>query len=291
MVTNQAEPGKLRRAHHSVLLNFFRREEGTGFPRDLVKESLQRFGFAEIGRKNFGGEVAPIVEAFAVGGQVALGIVGKTEVGQKKAACLELRNCIQRGVPELDLNIWRRSGRKHKGMSFDAEAGGVADKCDGASGIKISDMVRGVAGCVENAKLARTTRNGFSAMKHMQVFGGYRKKGTEEAIHFLTVQTPGARKELCWVGHVRCAAGMDENPERRIFADEFAGGTRVIQMNVSEKNGVEMRDGETLGRKVFAKSVDCRGRTGIDQCGEIGVAKKSRSDGARTSQPEEIKRK
>lgn len=65
-------------------------------------------------------------------------------------------------------------------------------------------------------------------------------------------------KEVARVDDVGCAARMHENLEIGIFFQEGAGGTRMIEVDVSEKDGLKIGEAEALQGKLLAES--CKGR-------------------------------
>jgi hypothetical protein len=58
---------------------------------------------------------------------------------------------------------------------------------------------------------------------------------------------------------------MDVNLEAGVFADERAGGTSVVKMNVGKENGVEVGDRKAMLGELFAEGGEGRGRPRIDE--------------------------
>jgi len=56
------------------------------------------------------------------------------------------------------------------------------------------------------------------------------------------IKAAGTFEKAGRIDEVRKAAGVDVDLDARIFADEGAGGAGVIKMNVSEEDGVHVRE-------------------------------------------------
>jgi hypothetical protein len=66
---------------------------------------------------------------------------------------------------------------------------------------------------------------------------------------------------------------VHKNSQPRIFTDERAGRAGVIQMNVGQKESVEIADPQAVNGQLFAK-IGNRGRwPGIHQCDSIAGTK------------------
>ena len=65
------------------------------------------------------------------------------------------------------------------------------------------------------------------------------------------------------------AARVDINLNRRVFLNQSAGRARVIQMNVSQQNGVQVRDAEAMKGKLVAQCSQRGTRTGVNQRSEM----------------------
>ena len=82
------------------------------------------------------------------------------------------------------------------------------------------------------------------------------------------------------------AIGMDIYGEAGVFTDERAGSAGVVQMDVREKDGVEIAHAEAVGPKIFAESFERGARTRIDNGAMAVRFEKRGSNGVRTSRPE-----
>jgi hypothetical protein len=68
---------------------------------------------------------------------------------------------------------------------------------------------------------------------------------------------------------VRRAASVNVNLKRGIFLQQGAGGTGVIQVNVSEQDGIQVRHAKALHGELFPKRGQRGSRAGVDQRGKI----------------------
>ena len=179
MIASQPQPGEAERAHESVLRDFLGRQNGAGFVCDFAHERFHGLLLIVAGAKDPKSEIAPKVQAFAILGDVVRGLIGETEVCKEQLPWLKSFDGFERGVPELQLNIRRRSGRKNEWMSFNADAGGVADERDAFGRVKVSDMMRRMSRRIEHLQFARAERNSLAALEHVEISPGYRQKVAE----------------------------------------------------------------------------------------------------------------
>jgi hypothetical protein len=61
------------------------------------------------------------------------------------------------------------------------------------------------------------------------------------------------------------AAGVDIDPEIWIFTDEFSRGSGVIEVDVGEKDGIEIGDSDAAQAELFAQSFRRGFRTRVDE--------------------------
>src|SRR5215831_5500156 len=127
---------------------------------------------------------------------MASSMVGKTEMRQKQAARMKLRDGVEGGHPEFQGYVWRRSGRQDEAVAFDADARSVPYKGHAIGGIEIGDVVRGMARSVEDAQLARAQRECFSPFKDAQIGPGHGEEVAEQCRHVLAIKALGAGEEL-----------------------------------------------------------------------------------------------
>jgi hypothetical protein len=192
VIAGQAQPREIQGAVEHVMREFGGREELSGLGGDFPGEKTHGLCFVLVAGEDFGGEVAPLMEAFAVGGEVASGVVGEGEVGQKEPPGMKLRDSVERSVPEFKRDIGRRSREKNKGMAFDADSSGIADEGDVFQRIEIGDVVGSVAWRIEHAKLVRAHGNGLAAVEGTEIRGGDGKKIAIEALHLVAIKAQGA---------------------------------------------------------------------------------------------------
>ena len=86
------------------------------------------------------------------------------------------------------------------------------------------------------------------------------------------------------------ALGVNVNAETGIFANQGAGGSGVIEVDVGEKDGFEISDGESARKQLGAQSVERGGRAGIDDGVMAAGFEKSGCDGVWAAGPVEIER-
>ena len=77
---------------------------------------------------------------------------------------------------------------------------------------------------------------------------------------------------------MRRPAGVDINLQRRIFLNQCAGRAGVIQVNVRQQNGVQVRDAKAMRLQPFAQSLQRGARAGVDQRVKIIGAKQRGGD-------------
>jgi len=70
MIASQPQPGKAERADKSVLRDFLGRQGGAGFVGDFAHERFHGLLLIVAGAKDPRSEIAPIVQAFAILGDV-----------------------------------------------------------------------------------------------------------------------------------------------------------------------------------------------------------------------------
>jgi len=80
------------------------------------------------------------------------------------------------------------------------------------------------------------------------------------------------------------------NSQSRIFTDEGAGSTGMIQVNVGQKESVKIADAQAVNGQLFAETGN-RGRwPGINQCDSVTGTKQGRGDGAGMAGPVQIEK-
>jgi hypothetical protein len=290
MIASQPQPGKAERADKSVLRDFLGRQGGAGFAGDFAHKRFHGLLLIVAGAKDPRGEIAPIVQAFAILGDVARGLIGETEVCEEQLPRLKFSDGFERGVPELQLNIRRRSGRKNEWMSFNADAGGVADERDAFGRVKVSDMMRRVSRRIEHLQFARAERKSLAALEHVEIFLGYRQKVAEQTPHIVAIKALGTGEQIRGVSHMICAAHMNINLQMRIFLDKGTGGASVVKMNVGQKNGLQVIEGAMVNSKLLPKILDGRRGTRIDERTKILGRQQRGGNGMRPALPIQIQK-
>ncbi len=143
---------------------------------------------------------------------------------------------IEGGFPQFQLNVGRRSGRKNKGMSFNANASGITDKRNAFRRIKVRDVMGSVAGSIEHLQLPGAKRKSFASLQHVKIIFGHRPKLAKEALHIVAVKTRGACQQIRRIDHVSCAAIVHINLQMRIFLEKGTGRAGVVEVNVRQEN-------------------------------------------------------
>ncbi len=131
-------------------------------------------------------------------------------------------------------------------------------------------MVRGVARCVDDFEFARAEREIFSALQDAQIFRRNGQNFAEKKLQIVGPEALGAGKKLGRVNHVRRALRVDVHGEAGIFAHQRAGSAGVVQVDVRQKNGVEITHANAAGLELLAQSIQRGARAGVDN-GAVAV--------------------
>ena len=269
MIASQPKPGKVERTDEAVLRNFFGRQGRAGFVGNFAHESFSGLLFVVSGAEDLSRDIAPTVQTLAIVRDVACRLIGETEVRQEQLPRLKFRDGIERSVPQFDVNIRWRSGGKNERLSFNADAGGVADERDAFARVKIGDVMECVAGCIEHAQFPRTERKRLAAREHVQIFLGDRQKVAEQTTQIVAIQPLSAGEQIRRVGHMIGAARVNINLQMRIFLYKGTAGAGVVQMNVRQENGLQVSDGAVVSGELLAKILQRGGGTGIHERAKI----------------------
>jgi hypothetical protein len=288
MIASQPKPGEVERADKPVLRDFLGRQGGAGFVGDFANERFHGLLLIVAGAEDPSGEITPMVQAFAVMGDVARGLIGETEVRQEQLSRLKFPYGVERGVPQLQLNIRWRSGGKNERMSFNADARGVADERDSFGRIKVGDMMRRVARRIEHLQFPGAERKGLAPLKHVEIFRRHGQKVAEQAPHLIAIQALGTGEQFRGVRQVVRAARVNINLQMRIFSDKGTGGAGVVEMNVSEEKDLQVRDGTVVSGELLVQIPQCRSRTRIHERTKIPGQQQGRGDGTRPALPVQI---
>src|SRR5256885_8243665 len=111
-----------------------------------------------------------------------LRIVRVAEVRQKQFRGTQRVDCVERLIPDFNVDIGRRRGGQNEFVAFDADSAGVADKSSSVLRVPKRQVMRSVARRVEHFKIAFADGDGFSAFEWAQIVFRNRKYGSIEAI-------------------------------------------------------------------------------------------------------------
>jgi hypothetical protein len=95
-------------------------------------------------------------------------------------------------------------------------------------------------------------------------------------------------KKFGRVNQVSSAAGGDVNPKAWIFADERPSGSGVVKVDVSQEDGIEVGNRETVPSELFIKSGESRGRPGINERHAVFGAQEGGGNRATMAGPIEV---
>ena len=121
-----------------------------------------------------------------------------------------------------------------------------------------------MAGRVDDLHLPRTERERFAAFDNVQILRWNGKSLSEKSLQVVGPQSLRARKQLGRINHVRRAVRVYVHGKPRILAHQRAGSAGMVQMNVRQKNGVEIAHTNASGSEALAQSLERRTRAGID---------------------------
>lgn len=266
-------------------------EEFAHFLASLQQEGVERgVVIVRLGRETFFGDVRPKMESVAEERDVLWGIFGEAKVGEEEACGTAIEDGVERLIPDGEVDIGWRSGGHDVGAVGDADACSVSGEGHAFLRIEIGDVVAGVAGSVEDFEIALTERYRFAAFEDVDILFGDRERFAEKVREFIAPQAAGAGEKNGRIGQVERAALMDVNAEAGIFADEGAGGSGVIEMDVGEEDGFEIGGGESAGVELGAQSFERGSWAGINDGVMAAGFKESGGDGVRAAGPVEIKR-
>lgn len=252
-IARQTQPGKVEAAIEQVVREFRPGDLALELSADGSNERSESRGLVARGAKKFADLRGPAMQALAKLVEMRRRVVGKGEVGEEKARGAARGNSSKARIPEIEVHIRRRSGGKDEVVALDANAGRVADESDSFCGIEIANVMPGVAGGVEDIELARPDGEGLASFEDTEIFPRNREEFAVQAAHLVAVEAAGAFEKLHGISHVRRAERMHVHGEARILADERARGSGVVEMDVGEKDGVEVGDGKTARKELLAK--------------------------------------
>ena len=89
---------------------------------------------------------------------------------------------------------------------------------------------------------------------------------------------------------MRRAEFVDIHREAGIFANQRAGSAGMVQMDVREKDGVEIAHAEAMGLELLVKSFERGARSGVDDGAVTVRFEQGGSNGVRTPGPKIVER-
>ena len=288
-MAGEAGEREIEAGGEGVALQVIGREELRHVRMRVVEKLLKRGGIVGRGAQDLLGLLDPSVEAFAKGGDVRGGILGKAVVRKEEALGFARENFREGFIPHREIDIGRRRGGKNVGAVVDADSGGVSDEGDAIELIEVADVMRSMARRVNNFDFARAEFESFASGEDTEILLRDGEHCSEEKFEFFAPEARGAGDEFGRIGHVGRAVLVHVNGEAGLFADERTGSAAVIEMNVREKNGVEIGDIEA----VFAKALAKRGERGsgarVDKrVMTVGFEQRG-ADGVRVIDPVDVK--
>jgi hypothetical protein len=290
-VARQAEERKREAGGEGVLFGIGGGEKFGHFGASLGEERLKRGVVAlRLCGETFFGDVRPEMQTFAEERDVLGRIFGEAEVGEEKARGAEIEDGVEGLIPDGEIDVWRRSGGHDVGAVGDADSGGISGEGNAFLRVEISDVVARVAGSVEHFEFSLGERNGFAAFEDVDILFGDRESFAEEAGEFIAPQAACTGEKQGRIGHVERAALVDVHAQVGIFADEGAGGSGVIEVDVGEEDGFEIGEGESAGKELGAQNFECGGRAGVDDGVVTASFEQGGSDGVRAAGPVEVER-
>src|SRR6266852_6390676 len=191
----------------------------------------------------------------------------------------------KRVFPDFQTDVRGRRGRKNEGTIVDANACGVSHESDPFARVQVADVVRSMPGRVDHIEFARAQREDLATLEDADIFLGHGKSFAEELMERVGPKAYGAGQQLGGVNYVRRAEFVNVNGEPRIFAHQRAGSAGVIEMDVREQNGIELRHGKPARLQAFAKRGKSRSRTGVDDRAVAVRFQQSSGNGMRMSNP------
>ena len=205
--------------------------------------------------------------------------MGKVNPGWEAA-----ENQIHAAAPYAEIDVRRRSDGNHKGDAFHANSTRITHESVSGGRFEPGDMMRGVTRRIKNLKAASAERNILAAFQRDNVFAGHWKKFAEAGFHAGIVKAASAGEKLRRIRHVASAQFVDVNTQARIFAQERAGSAGMIQVDVSEKERIQVRDRDAPALKLAAKHGEGNRRAGVNES-QLAIAfEEATGDGARMAE-------
>jgi hypothetical protein len=183
-------------------------------------------------------EVGPVVQIQAELREVRA-VLDDTEVDEREPVRVAPFDFLERLLPEIEVELRRRRRRQHGAAWLDADARRVA-RIERPVAVEVGDVVRRVPGRRE----AIEAEDVFADDVHVLL--RYRREFAPERVERVAVQPSRASFEALGRDQVRCPDLRDVHLERRVLADEYAGGARVVEVDVAEQQMVNIRELDAL---------------------------------------------
>src|SRR5688572_4273891 len=160
-------------------------------------------------------------------------------VGRPRFDAIETRS------PGREIDVWRRCRWQYV-TAVDADSRGVPYECHAARRVQITHVMRGVARRVRDVERPATRFYPFATGEGDERIARHGRNLSPEPIHPIAVQARGALNQLARVGKVPRSALVNEHPDMRMPADDRAGGTAVVQMNVRQQDVPHVGPADTV---------------------------------------------
>jgi len=179
------------------------------------------------------------------------GIVDDSEMDQREALGPPALDLVERGEPgqEVELGWGRR--RPDEAVWPDANTGRIA-RVEGSVGRVITDVMVGVSGAREDVEV----QGPVSQQPDVPLRD--RSELAPQLVERVAVQPAGAPLETRRVDEVGRAHLRDVDLEAGVFANEHAGRSRVIEMDMTEEEVVDVLEGDAAPGEPLLELVNTR---------------------------------
>ena len=184
------------------------------------------------------------------------GGVGHPEVGHCEALGPAALDLLERAEPPLDVDVRRRRGRQHEPGRHDADPSRVA-RVERPVGVQVADVVRRVPGRGEALEPEDAVADDVDVLLR------HGRELAEQGIERIGVEPARARLQLARVDDVGRPDLRDVHLEPGVLADEGAGGTGVVEVDVGEEEMADVRQLEPALGETRLQRVDARRRPAV----------------------------
>ncbi len=185
-------------------------------------------------------------------------VLENPEVGQGEARGSSALGLGDRLLPGDEIDVGRRCRSEYEARRGDPHARRVAG-VERSVVVQHRDVVAGVPGAREALEPE------YVVADDVDVLGRYGDELTPQRIEAVAVEPTRARLELAGVVQMRGSDLRDVNPERGIRPDEGSGGTRVVEVDVGEKQMPDLAELEALVGQTRLECRQARGRAAVVQ--------------------------